>query len=101
MYNLVESDYAPVHDIEGTERPLVRRLFAREEVVAAYLARYAELSETILSEAYLQDRLSALHGLLAPEASATDRGRLESAQRDVENFISLRTAHVSAELDAL
>lgn len=101
MYNLVSSDYAPVHDTEGTERPLVRRLFADEEIQARYLARYAELSETILSEDYLEDRLEALHALVQPYASSTDRGRLSSAQSSVSSFIALRTARVEAELDAL
>lgn len=98
LYNLVESDYAPVHDTEGTERPLVRRLFADEAVQARYLARYAELSQTILSADYLHDRLDALHEQLLPHASATDRSRLESAKTTMQTFIDLRTETVAREL---
>ncbi len=101
LYNLVESDYAPVHDTEGTERPLVRRLFAIESMQERYLARYAELSESILSEGYLSERLDALHTLTLPYASATDRSRMEGAKSSMATFISLRTARVQSELDAL
>lgn len=101
LYNLVESDYAPVHAEEGTERPLVRRLFAREEVQEAYLARYAVLSESILSQAYLDDRLTALHEIVGPYASATDQGRMASAREDMRTFLSLRAARVAEELEAM
>lgn len=101
LYNLSSSDYAPVHENEGTERPLVRRLFAVEGVQETYLARYAELSETILSEAYLSDRLSALEDQLEPYASSTDQGRMASEESSVRMFIAQRTANVATELDAL
>ena len=95
------SDYAPVHDIEGTERPLVRRLFAMDGIQEAYLDRYAELSETILSASYLDARLTALSDQLEPYASATDRARMASEESSVRSFIAMRTTTVEAELDAL
>jgi len=101
LYNLQTSEYAPVDEGEGTERPLVRRLFARDEIVQAYLARYEELSATILSADYLNDRLDALEDQLEPYASSTDLSRLRSAHSSVASFISARTAHVQADLDAL
>lgn len=101
LYDLESSDYAPVDEGEGTERPLVRRLFARDGTEAAYLARYEELSATILSADYLNDRLDALEDQLEPYASSTDLSRLRSAHSDVSSFISARTAHVQADLEAL
>lgn len=101
LYNLTESDYRPVHEEEGTERPLVRRLFADPDIEAAYLARYAELSESILSREYLEARLTALHEQLEAEASATDRARLNSEESAVRSFIGLRTERVAEELGGM
>ena len=98
LYNLIESDYAPVHSSEGRERPLVRRLFANDEVVEAYLDRYRELSETILSKDYLDDRLTSLGDMLEPEASSTDRTRMSSAEGSMRTFITQRTTRVESEL---
>lgn len=98
LYNLIESEYAPVNEGEGTDRPLVRRLFADEAIQERYLARYAELSETILSEDYLNTRLSALHDQLLPYASATDQSRMESAKDAMESFIDMRTSYLRGAL---
>ncbi|MFT5684487.1 MAG: spore coat protein CotH [Myxococcota bacterium] len=98
LYNLLQSDYTPVHHIEGTDRPLVRRLLAIPAVQAAYLDRYTELSETILSADYLQDRLDSLTTLVLPHISSTDRARLEGYNDTTRAFITTRAASVAAEL---
>ena len=101
LYNLEAQDYRPVHEAEGSERPLVRRLMASEARRAAYVARYKELNETILSREYLDDRVTSLMGLLLPEVSTTDRGRLESNESSLRQFIAERTKNVTEELATL
>jgi spore coat protein H len=98
LYNLLSSDYTPVHEAEGTERPLVRRLLAVPAIQQAYLDRYAALSETILSADYLSGRLEALTELVSPHISSTDRARLESYNSTTRAFIAARTSRVAAEL---
>ena len=100
LYNLVASDYSPVHEPEGTERPLVRRLFSIESHRQAYLDRYAALSGTILSADYLSARLTALTEIVAPHASATDRSRMDAYTTSIQSFIEARTAFVAADLAA-
>ena len=99
LYNLASSEYDPVHAEEGTERPLVRRLFALPGVEAAYLERYAELSEDLLSEAYLSERVGALTELAVGHASAVDQARLRSYEADVQSFVLQRTAFVAGVLE--
>ncbi len=98
LYNLIESDYAPPNIEEGTERPLVRRVMAREQYQQDYLDRYRELSEGILSASYLEDRLTALSDLTRPHLSPTDLARLTSNEDSTRSFIALRAAAVEAEL---
>ena len=64
-------------------------------------AWYRELTETILSAPYLEERLDALHAIVESGISRTDRGRLESANSSLRTFIARRTAFVEAELDSL
>jgi spore coat protein CotH len=101
LYDLVTNDYRPVHDIEGTERPLVRRMMALDGQRAAYLARYRELSGTLLTASYLDDRLDALTAIVEPSISTTDHQRLMSENDSVRTFIMRRTAAVAAELETL
>jgi len=101
LYNLTEQEYDPPHVDEGWERPLVHRMMAREDQRAAYLARYRELSGSILSAGYLLARIDALDALVQPEISATDRGRLDSYRSQIRSFVQQRTAVVEDELAGL
>jgi hypothetical protein len=102
LFNLAHADYyPPPHEDEGTERPLVRRMIVLDGQQDAYLERYRELSATILTAQYLEDRLSALTDLVLPHVSATDRERIEANEGSLRLFIQQRTAAVEAELDAL
>jgi len=101
LFNLALSEYAPPHAEEGTERPLVRRLMTLDGQQQAYLERYRELSGTILSEAYLDQRADALLAIVEPEISQADRSRLDANDQALRTFIQQRTQNVEAELDAL
>ena len=98
LFDLLSSDYDPPHEDEGYERPLVRRLMAIEDQQLAYLDRYRELCQDILSRAYLDDRLTALTAIVVPEISTTDRQRLESHESSTREFILQRSLAVEAEL---
>ena len=98
MYNLREQEYTPPHEAEGWERPLVHRMMALEDQRTAYLDRYRELSQTILSEAYLSERLDALTAMVEPELSSTDLSRLRSYESQTRLFIQRRTEVVASEL---
>lgn len=98
LYNLLQSDYAPVHAPEGTARPLVRRLLAIASTQQAYIERYAELSQTILSADYLLSRHAALTEIVSPHISSADRARLDSNGTSVQAFIQARAAFVADEL---
>jgi len=98
FFDLLENDYRPVNDGEGTERPLVRRPMGLASQQAAYLARYRELHEGVLSAAYLEDRLDALTAIAEPELSDTDRERLAAANVTLRRFIRARSEVVTAEL---
>ncbi|MFT4974964.1 MAG: spore coat protein CotH, partial [Myxococcota bacterium] len=86
-YNLLESEYVPVHESEGTQRPLVRRLLGIPAYEQAYLERYAELSRSILSDGYLSDRLRALSDILEPHADSSDRQRIAESGASVRAFV--------------
>ena len=98
LYNLREQEYAPPHAEEGWDRPLVRRMMALEDQHQAYIERYRELSGSILSEDYLLGRLAALEAMVEPQASVTDRQRLQSYGSQIRSFIQRRCATVEAEL---
>ncbi len=100
LFNLEHSDYPPPNSPPETEdRPLVRRLMAFEDQREAYLARYRELSEDLLTAEYLEQRLTALTAIVDDQLSATDRARLESNNVTLRTFIQRRTATVHAELE--
>lgn len=98
LYNLREQEYTPPHAEEGWERPLVHRMMALEDQREAYLERYRELSGSILSRDYLEQRLEALSAMVEPQASSTDRQRLQSYRSQTSTFIQRRCATVEAEL---
>ncbi len=100
-FNLRESQYDPPHADEGRERPLVRRFLQSESQQQAYLDRYEELVGSLLNEAYLTDRLEALDDIVRPELGSADRGRLDSANAGVLDFIERRSRHVAEELESL
>ena len=101
LFNLAQSDYTPPHAEEGTDRPLVRRMIVLPGEEQAYIDRYRELSSTILSSAYLHQRLDDLTDLVHPHISDTDRGRLDSYNATLRTFIDQRTASVGSELTTL
>ncbi|GDX79909.1 hypothetical protein LBMAG42_17200 [Deltaproteobacteria bacterium] len=101
LYDLEANDYEAPNEGEGTERPLARRVIAQPEYRAAYLDRYRELTTTLLTDDWLDDRVQRLSAQLEPELSRTDAGRLESANAEVERFVHARTAFVREELAGL
>ncbi len=111
LFCLGSMDYRPIHAAEGEERPLVFRLFAEPAVEEAYLARYRDLSETLLTADYLDDRIDALAELVSPHltdavssegwrGTVTEREEFESALDEMREFVSARTAFVARALDA-
>ena len=101
LYEMHGNDYAPPHEDEGDERPLVHRLMADPAMEQAYLDRYRELQALLLNEAYLSERSAALTALLDAEISTTDRSRLSSANESLSSFVSQRTERVAEELEGL
>ncbi len=101
LFNLLRQDYTPPHHTEGWERPLVFRAMALEEQHQAYVERYRELSEGILSAEYLLDRIESLSALVEPESSPQDRDRFHAYQQQIRSFVEQRCAHVEAELAGL
>lgn len=101
FYDLLANDYEAPNEGEGTERPLVRRVIAQPAFRAVYVARYRELSETLLNDTWLDDRRERLTAQLDPELSRTDRQRLEAANAAMERFVHARTAFVADELSGL
>jgi spore coat protein CotH len=112
FFDLRSADYSPIHSEEGTERPLARRLFDQAVFEEAYIARYRELADTILSEDYLQDRIDALNALVQPAlsdratpggwtGSSSERIDYEADLEDVRAFVTDRAASVSGQLSAL
>lgn len=101
LYNLLNNDYAPPHAEEGTERPLSSRLMAIESQQEAYLDRYQELTQSILSADYLHGRADALLAIVEPHISSTDRSRLDSNDVTLRTFIDQRTQAVETELAGL
>lgn len=89
-------------EAEGTERPLVRRLMSLEAHRRAYVERYRELLEGVLSESYLLDRITDLTASLEPHVSDEhERDALRRASEDMEEFVRRRSASVRAELSSL
>ena len=75
----------------------------------AYIARYEELTESILTADYLEDRVASLAASVAPyltdtatsegrPAPSTERTDFENALEDMREFIADRVASVDAQL---
>ncbi len=110
LFSLESLDYRPIHEQEGTDRPLAFRLFADEEFERAYIAKYRALLETLLSASYLETRVDALDALVSPHLSdeatssfweATERSDYEGALSDLRDFISARVRSVTEQLGEL
>ncbi len=99
LFSLLEQEYTPPHDNEGYDRPLVFRSMAVEGQQDAYVERYRELSGSILSETYLEDRLTRLTAMVEPHISSTDLSRLQSYNARTRQFIEQRCAVVEGELE--
>ena len=83
---------------EGTRRPLVRRLMKHQEYRDRYVARYKELTKTVLNESFLLHHIEALTSLIQASAGRRD---IKSVQRDnarIAWFIQARSQHVQSEL---
>lgn len=109
FFNLRKLDYEPVHPQEGTRRPLAWRIMASPKFEAAYVARYRELTSSILSESYLTARIEALAALTEPmltdaltgerrSGPTTERSDFEEALEDMLEFVTARSAAVTSEL---
>ncbi len=99
FYNLLENEYDSPHVEEGLERPLVRRMMMHAEYQEAYLQRYRELTELILSAGYLSDRVTALGDQLLAQASSSDGYRLVGSLASLETFIRERSGFVNQALE--
>lgn len=109
LYCLRSMEYRPIHSEEGTDRPLAFRLMNQTSIEQAYLARYRELSDTILSADYLNDRIDALNALIAPQLTdaitgegwtgqTTERSDFEGALDDVRDYVDARTRSIEGQL---
>jgi spore coat protein CotH len=88
-------------DDEGIERPLVRRLMKHQLYRDRYVARYRELTATILNEPFLIHHMAALTSLIRNTASRSDVANLEEDNAEVSQFIRRRSRHVRRELSRL
>lgn len=112
FFNLRGADYSALHSEEGDQRPLAWRLLALPSFEAAYLARYRELTASILSASYLEARVDALAALVEPHLTDqitgedrfgevfTERSDFAAALEDLRGFVAARTASVTAQLAA-
>lgn len=91
----------PNSDAEGTERPLVRRMFAIQGVRDAYVARYRELTSTLLNEGFLGERLDQLTALCGANVSAEDLYEVSIQNADIREYIERRVASVADQLAQL
>ena len=83
---------------EGIERPLVRRLMKHKQYRDRYVARYRELTTTILNEAFLIHHMDALTSLISNTASRSDLRTLDRDNARISRFIQKRSKHVGQEL---
>lgn len=91
----------PNSDEEGTERPLVRRMFAVPAFREAYVQRYRALHETILSEDFLRSRLDELSALCEAHVSADDFSEVAENNDDIRQYIERRVQSIREQLDTL
>lgn len=83
---------------EGTERPLVRRLFQVPRVREAYVQRYRELASNTLSPAFIEARVDELTALCARYVSEEDLTKVRHHNDDIVAYVRARAANVAREL---
>jgi spore coat protein CotH len=91
----------PNSDEEGTERPLVRRMFAVPSFRDAYVRRYRELTKELLDEEFLEARLAQLTTLCEAHVSEEDFAELTAQNEDIREYVERRVASVSEQLSDL
>lgn len=91
----------PNSDEEGTERPLVRRMFEEPQFRDAYVRRYLELTESVLNEEFVGERITRLTELCQAHVSETDFAEVSSQNEDIREYITRRSASVARQLDEL
>jgi spore coat protein H len=83
---------------EGTARPLVTRMMKVPAFRSAYVARYRAALKGFLAQDYLMTMVAKFSAIAAAAAQPDELPLLEEERADVEEFIGLRVASVSAEL---
>jgi hypothetical protein len=63
-----------------------------------FVARYRELTTTILNEAFLIHHMAALTSLIRKNASPSDVAKLDRDNARIARFIQKRSKHVHREL---
>lgn len=91
----------PNSDEEGTERPLVRRMFADASYRQAYVERYRELTRTLLNEDFLDQRIDQLTALCEPNVSPSDFIEVSNHNDEIREYIAQRVRSVTRELAEL
>jgi spore coat protein CotH len=86
---------------EGTARPLTTRMMRVPELRDAYLSRYRQALSSFLAETYLLSRIDDLEALLLPVTPAADLESLTDSTQQIRDFVTQRTASVTAELARL
>lgn len=84
---------------EGTERPLVRRLFEIPRVRDEYVKRYRELASHTLAPEYIEARLDELTVLCAQFVSEEDLIDVRHHNEDMVRYVRKRAENVAVELD--
>lgn len=84
---------------EGTERPLVRRMMAVPAFRQAYVERYRELSQSLLTEAFFNDRIDALTELCEAHVSADDLDEVRRQNDDIRAYVERRVVSVRQQLE--
>jgi spore coat protein CotH len=86
---------------EGTNRPLVTRVMKVPAFRAAYIARYKTALTTFLAKDYLLAQVAKLQTIIAGAAQANEMDTVNSTRKEIEDFITARSASVSSELAGL
>ncbi|HEX2731638.1 MAG TPA: CotH kinase family protein [Polyangiaceae bacterium] len=84
--------------LEGSERPLVRRLMAIERYRQRYIDRYRELSASILSPDYLSKRIDRLLEQLSSVAPSDEAERVKQDSDQIKAFVRAKSDSTNAEL---
>lgn len=84
---------------EGTERPLVRRMMADPAFRQAYVERYRELGQSLLTEAFVGERIDALTDLCEAYVSPDDLNEVKRENDDIRAYVERRVASIRQQLD--